>query len=112
MFCIDETLTVDNVTSVVLRTSKGWYGALADSMAIPWTIQEKIMESHSTADKQTRAMVNYWVNTLHDASWTTLAGVLYQREEDSALQKALRYCTRTRGNRHLLISHAHQAHTI
>ncbi len=95
--CADITLTVDNVTRVVLHTSKGWYGALADSMAIPWVIQENIMESHSTVDEQIRAVVKYWVNTLHDASWITLAGVLYEREEHTAKQEALKYCNTTRG---------------
>lgn len=77
----------------MLCISKGWYGALADAMAIPWVIQDRIKENNSTVNEQIRGMVWYWINTLHDASWATLAGVLYHREEDAALQKTLTYCT-------------------
>lgn len=93
----DETLNTEAVANVVLKTTKGWYGAFADSMGIPWTIQERIKNDFSTVDKQKRALMKYWVETLHDAAWTTLAGVLYQTEENSALSDALKYLKEDRG---------------
>ncbi len=88
------------MANVVLKTTKGWYGGFADSMAIPWPIQERIKTNFSTVDEQKRALVKYWVDTLHDAAWTTLAGVLYQMEEQSALDDALKYVRTERGKFH------------
>lgn len=77
--------------------TRDWYGNFADSMAIPWTIQDSIREKHSTVEEQKRALMQYWINTLHDASWTTLAGVLFQMDEHSALQEASQYLRVNRG---------------
>ncbi len=85
------------MANVVLKTTKGWYGGFADSMGIPWPIQERIKTNFSTVDEQKRALMKYWVETLHDAAWTTLAGVLYQMEEQSALDDALKYVRTERG---------------
>ena len=67
--------------------TKDWYGDFADGMGIPWTIQEQIKENFSIIEDQKKAMAEYWVTTLHDASWITLAGVLYHVGELSALQE-------------------------
>ena len=95
---LDSTLTVDAATRVVLITTKDWYGEFADAMGIPWTIQEQIRGNiQSSVDDHKRAMMEYWVTTLHDASWITLAGVLYFLGEESALQEAKKFRKKRKG---------------
>ena len=76
---------------MVTRTIKGWYGGFGDHIAVPWTVQDRIKLEYDSIYEQKKALVEYWVNTLHDASWSTLAGVLYLMDEKAALHQAMRY---------------------
>lgn len=65
-----------------------WYdvGAMADILQVPSYIQDKVRKQYSSCeDSQKRVIMLYWMDTLYDASWSTLAGVLYYYEEETAL---------------------------
>ena len=87
----DPTLTTDNVNKVISETVKTWddgvyaYG-LAGELLVPLTVQESIKKQHTSVEFQKKALVNYWINFLFNASWATLAGALYFLDEKAALK--------------------------
>lgn len=89
--CTDPTLTVDNVNRVISETVKNWddgvyaYG-LAGELLVPLTVQESIKKQYTSMELQKKALVNYWINFLFNASWATLAGALYFLDEKAALK--------------------------
>lgn len=83
---IDPTLTVANVTMVIMKTKSDWNHELGSNLLVPYSVLEKIIENHSfDVNAQKKAMVEYWVGTLYNASWSTLAGVLHFFNEREAL---------------------------
>lgn len=90
----DATLKLHSIHRV-LCTTKAWKNwdknaGLADLLQVPYCIQTDIKNgrfnspqikiSHSPQDK----LIQYWLDTAPNASWSTLAGVLYRLKEDAA----------------------------
>lgn len=49
------------------------------------------MTLYKSLQAQKEALAKYWVETLFDASWVTLAGVLYKMGEETALEMCKRF---------------------
>lgn len=46
---------------------------------------------YDDVESQKRAIVEYWIGTAFNASWSALAGALYQMNEETALSKCRKY---------------------
>ena len=78
---IDPTLTLGNILGIVQYAQKPWdeTAGLADQLRVPYSVQTGIMEKYFR--KQKEKLMEYWLNTSPNASWETLAGVLYKLNE-------------------------------
>jgi len=74
----DPTFTLNNVTTAV-ESVENWY-ALG--------IYLGVLSRKCTSRKK---MLQYFIATVPDASWQTLAGKLYYLEEHAALERAIKY---------------------
>ena len=88
---------MDSATSVVLATEKDWKvtRGLADCLLIPNSVQGRIKKLR-TRNSQLDSLIEYWVNTVPNASWVALVSVLYKLEEKAALVKALAKCKKVK----------------
>ncbi len=83
----DQTITLDEVSKVFLLTKGDWNENLGIALLIPKNIRDKIKQDHSDLGAQKRALMEYWIQTMYNVSWGTLAGVLYYTQEEEALRE-------------------------
>ena len=75
-----------------MKTKSDWNHDLGRNLLVPYSVMEKIIEKHSSdVNAQKKAMVEYWVGTLYNASWASLAGVLHFFKEREALVLCEKY---------------------
>ena len=88
---IDPTLTAANVT--VIMEEVGNWRQLANTLvfSIPDAIKERITKHHATDKMRSRAAGEWWVHTHLITSWDNLAGALYHKGEDRALERMTQY---------------------
>ncbi len=99
----DPSMTVDNVTKVFLLTKGDWNGDLGIALLVPKSIRDKIEQEHSILARQKRALMEYWVQNMYNASWESLAGVLYYTQEEEALFECKTYLTKSHGLLRLIV---------
>ena len=58
---------------------------------VPSSKLQEISQQLSTAREKSLALGDYWVDTAPDASWLTLAWVLYREGEETALAVTKKY---------------------
>ena len=102
---VDASLTVDKAAEVILLTEKDWDDDLGIALLVPKCVRNRIKTEHDELASQKRALAKYWVETMYNASWSILAGVLYYTQEHSALNKCKEYFTNTPG---LKLMHEHR----
>ena len=87
----DPTLTVENVMEVM--GEMGDWGRVAGmfGLEIPYSKLQEIKQQSYTERDRSRLAGEYWVNTDPNASWRTLADVLYKEGEDSARRMVKQY---------------------
>ena len=94
----DPSLTVGNVAGVLNMMKRNWHDFdLVVHLGVPWPKRDEIMEQHQSLQQQHIALAEYTVSYLPGFSWASLAGALYYREEEAALQAARRYIKREEG---------------
>ena len=87
---------MERVTGVMEKVKDSW--EVGSQLGVPISKRKEIREKYSTEKEQSCAYGEYWVNTLWDASWEELAGVLYYREEKTALEEVVgKYLQTSRG---------------
>ena len=94
----DPTLTAENVTDVMGEVGD-WervaHGSFRDfpneGLGIPCSKLQEINQPSYTERDRSHLVGEYWVNTDPNASWRTLAHVLYECGEDSALMMVKQY---------------------
>ena len=91
----DPTLTVASVTAV-LESVGNWYG-LGHWLDVPQPVRDVIRRSHRGDRECKTALAEYFVSRMPGASWTTLAGALYYKEESAALLAVGRHLTEEKG---------------
>ena len=64
---------------------------LGRGLGVPDSKLREISQQSSTEWERSLALGDYWVNTAPDASWEELARVLYQEEEERALEVTKQY---------------------
>ena len=87
---------MENVTEVMGEVGDWERVAHGDRMytfglEIPDSKLQEIKQQSCAERDRSRLAGEYWVNTDPDASWRTLADVLYQYGEDSALMVVKKY---------------------
>ena len=88
---------MDDATSVLLLTKGDWNENLGIALLVPESVRLKIKEDHSDLPSQKRALAKYWIETVYNASWPMLAGVLYYTQEHAALDKCKEFLKSTPG---------------
>ena len=77
---------------------QGWE-SLAKESGVPYSTRVNIKTRYSTKDDQNKAMWEYFVTCVPNATWPTLAGKLYRLEETVALKRAKEYFQRQSGKK-------------
>ena len=91
----DPTLTVASVTAV-MESVGDWYG-LGLWLDVPRPVRDVIRGSHRGDRECKTALAEYFVSSVPGASWTTLAGALYHKEESAALLAVGRHLKEEKG---------------
>ena len=98
----DSTLTVQNVTQAL--RGMPYDPGFSYNLGVPYAILDDIERRYSTDDQRNLAVVEYYLHYAPGASWNHLAGVLYYREKEGALQQVQQYVQRPAGMTLLLIT--------
>ena len=93
-FLSDGTLTTSNVCQA-LASVKNWYslGYNYGGLDVPGPVCDKIKDNrpNKTEEEKKTEMLVYYLHTMPQASWQTIAGALYYREEVTALEAVKRF---------------------
>ena len=80
---------MENVREVMAEV--GNWELVGNSLDVPYSKQQEISQQSSTEREKCLVLGDYWVNTAPDASWETLAFMLYQYREGRALAVTKQY---------------------
>ena len=101
-FLSDGTLTTSNVCQA-LESVKNWYSLgckyTGGLRVPPEAVRDNIRDNRpnkTEVEKKTEMLV-YYLHTVPQASWQTIAGALYYREEVTALEAVKRFLHHTPG---------------
>ena len=85
----DPTLTIYNL-SIVMASIKDWYnlGQSDGGLCIPFAVRNEIRTStaYQTEKEKKMALLLYYLHNVPTASWQSVAGALYFKEEVTVLQ--------------------------
>ena len=104
MYChslpADPTLTINNLRLVTSSVQDWWrLGEYSSGLGVPWSVLKQISDNPAilTEEDKMTAMLQYFLNNVPMASWQKVAGALYWRKEEKALQAAKKFLTVSRG---------------
>ena len=99
-FLSDGTLTTSNVCQA-LASVKNWYGlgVYFGGLLVPTAVGDDIRDNqpNKTEEEKKTEMLVYYLHTMPQASWQTIAGALYYRKEVTALEAVKRFLHHTPG---------------
>ena len=102
--CADPTLTSNNLLQALASVhnwySLGWGGYGGGSgLGVPEAVCNEISASadYQTEEEQKKAMLLYYLHTVPQPSWQTVAGALYEIEEVTALKAVKVFLKHTPG---------------
>ena len=100
-FLSDGTLTTSNVCQA-LASVKDWHSLgckYTGGLDVPGAVCDDIRDNrpNKTDEEKKTEMLVYYLHTMPQASWQTIAGVLYYREEVTALEAVKRFLHHTPG---------------
>ena len=84
----DPSLTPHNVSHVMEAVSQEWWRHLGGLSSVPRSILDKINVKCSNDDEKMSAVANYVATTIPGITWETIACLLYQRDEERAVERA------------------------
>ena len=104
MYChslpADPTLTINNLR-LVTSSVQNWFdlGNYDYGLGVPPPVLNEISDNPAilTEEDKMTAMLQYFLNNVPMASWQKVAGALYWRKEEKALQAAKKFLTVSRG---------------
>ena len=105
MYChslpADPTFTIKNLCLVFTSSVQNW-SSLGDyfyGLGVPGAVQDAIDNNPAILREKDKmaAMLQYFLNNVQMASWQKVAGALYYKEEETALQAAKKFLPDTRG---------------
>ena len=91
IFCTpDASFTPHNILTTTSTVNLvGLVGCLGLPVSVYYQIRDN--SSYSTEEEKREAMIAYFLNTKPLASWATLAGGLYRKEENVSLEAVRKY---------------------
>ena len=97
-FLSDGTLTTSNVCQA-LASVKDWHGlgVYTGGLCVPVCNDIRDNRPNKTEEEKKTEMLVYYLHTMPQASWQTIAGALYYREEVTALEAVKRFLHHTPG---------------
>ena len=104
-FLSDGTLTTSNVCQA-LASVKDWHslgqsdhGLYIGGLGVPLAVRNDIRDNrpNKTEEEKKTEMLVYYLHTVPQASWQTIAGALYYRKEVTALEAVKRFLHHTPG---------------
>ena len=102
--CADPTLTINNLLQALASVhnwhSLGWGGTyIGGGLGVPYAVCDEIRDSadYQTEEEKKKAMLLYYLHTVPQPSWQTVAGALYRREEVIALEAVKVFLKHTPG---------------
>ena len=97
--CADSTLTINNLRTVT-SSVRDWYylGSYFSGLGVPYTVRGEIRDNPAMTeeDKRTEVLL-YFLRNVPMASWEMVAGALYWRKEERALQAVKKFLTVSTG---------------
>ena len=95
--CADSTLTINNLLQA-LASVHDWHSLgcgdvyVGTGLGVPDAVCNEIMASadYQTEEEKKKAMLLYYLRTVPQTSWQTIAGVLYRREEEVTALEAVK----------------------
>ena len=84
----DPSLTPHNVSHVMEVVRQEWWRDVGERLSVPQSILDKIDVECSSHDEKMSAVANYVATTIPGITWETIAAVLYQLDEDRAVERA------------------------
>ena len=87
-FCADPTLTINNLRHVT-SSVQDWYdlGDYNYGLGVPLPVLSEIRKDPALTEEEKKTKVLlYFLHNVPMASWERVAGVLYYRKEERALQ--------------------------
>ena len=98
--CADPTLTINNLLQALasvhnwhsLGCGGGYVGGANTGLGVPMTVCDEIRVSadYQTEEEKKKAMLLYYLHTVPQPSWQTIAGALYGVEEEVTALKAVK----------------------
>ena len=98
-FLSDGTLTTSNVCQA-LASVKNWRNlGYAGALDVPLAVCDDIRDNrpNKTEEEKKTEMLVYYLHTVPQASWQTIAGALYYMEDVTALEAVKRFLHHTPG---------------
>ena len=97
--CADSTLTINNLRTVT-SSVRDWYrlGDYDYGLGVPTPVLDEITANPAMTeeDKRTEVLL-YFLRNVPMASWEMVAGALYYREEERAVQAVKKFLTVSTG---------------
>ena len=99
----DPTLTSNNLLQALASVHDwyhlGWGGYGGGGLGVPRAVCNEIRRSadYQTEEEKKKAMLLYYLHTVPQPSWQTVAGALYGREEVTALEAVKVFLKHTPG---------------
>ena len=103
--CADPTLTINNLLQA-LASVHDWHSlgcgdvyVVCIGLGVPVAVCDEIRDSadYQTVEEKKSAMFLYYLRTVPQPSWQTVAGALYGREEVTALEAVKVFLKHTPG---------------
>ena len=103
--CADPTLTINNLLQVLASVHDwhtlgcGVYVGGGDGLGVPNAVCEEIRHSadYQTEEEKKKEMLLYYLHTMPQPSWQTVAGALYGMKEMTALEAVKVFLKHTPG---------------
>ena len=98
-FLSDGTLTTSNVCQALASVEEWRSLGYATGLDVPGAVCDDIRDNrpNKTEEEKKTEMLVYYLHTMPQASWQTIAGALYYREEVTALEAVKRFLHHTPG---------------
>ena len=97
--CADSTLTINNLRTVT-SSVRDWHhlGSYHSGLGVPDPVLGEIRDNPAMTeeDKKTEVLL-YFLRNVPMASWERVAGALYRRKEERALQAVKKFLTDSTG---------------
>ena len=103
--CADPTLTCNNLLQALASVhdwfslGHGLYVSIGIGLGVPLSVCDEIRFSadYQTEEEKKKAMLLYYLHTVPQPSWQTVAGALYGMEEVTALEAVKVFLKHTPG---------------